>query len=1011
MTFTASGPLDDFAAVRLEGAFEARRFRFSSPTPLPNATVLFIPVQVARGRFKQTDRRLVFSGLALETSSYAATGTAAFDLRLPVTVSTEIRVETDDWRSLPAMPADALPELTGGHFTGLARLNVPLAKLAEAHVDGSFQLRDASYQPWEATAPAVQVSGFGAQYRWDGSTLHLPEVTLRTPVGDADAEGRVYAQPAGYRLALDIAAHSAEAGGLLARFNADLHLQGGSARASMQLDAPVESLAEALVTGTVDLRGGVLAHPVEPLGLPEVPVETLALDFARTAGGWNFARIALTSPGLTANLSGRLTAEVVDADVVLEVADWRPPIEVPLSGGAISLRGHVIGEPARPETLAFDGRGRLEGARLRFARDGFGAEGGSLTLDGRFAGALGNPDEWTLDGRATVSRVLVSADTEHLTLAPAEVDLAAEGAGRLTDPLAWLLSARVQARALDLAFGDREAPHVEEVAIALRREGDRLVWRDARLCVAGGALTTSGSWGAGGHAIEVAVRVTDLAPFGLHLPDGVGAPEYRFTGSLSGDAERPLHTASGLFEASGFRVRFGELPAQVLESVSARVTYDERGLRIEAATAAGPLGTVTAAGAVSEAGHRVTLEFAGDDFARTGIPLPEGFGIGAFAGRVELEGTVADPAAGVSGSLTLLRARFPFGPEGPHGLDRVTGEFRWEDGRARFTEVVGVGPAGEFRGSGTVATDGYRLDLAGSRVALAVARWLVPGEMRAGALRGTLTLTGGPDGAARGAAGSFELTEAVYVPPPALGAGAEPLELSRLAGRYEWTPETTVVTDLALAGPLLSGTGAVRIRAGLGEADADLRARDLGALAGRWAVLAGRLRGGTGEAKVAARFQEGEARGSVAITGKGGVLVLPGAEGDFAEHPVESVALTLGFEPERLTFQGGRLRGPQINGDVEGVWAATGPIRFTGRAWLTSAFTRRLLPRGLLGTLARLVGIRAVSSDFTLTGTAQRVMLSASIARTFLWRLAKGSVPAEFRAMAEGKEPVFVAAP
>ena len=56
-------------------------------------------------------------------------------------MTTELRLTTGDWRSLPAMPVGVLPELSGGRFEALVKVQGSYSRLSEAPVDGSRSTR------------------------------------------------------------------------------------------------------------------------------------------------------------------------------------------------------------------------------------------------------------------------------------------------------------------------------------------------------------------------------------------------------------------------------------------------------------------------------------------------------------------------------------------------------------------------------------------------------------------------------------------------------------------------------------------------------------------------------------------------------------------------------------------------------------------------------------------------------------------------------------------------------
>jgi hypothetical protein len=149
-------------------------------------------------------------------------------------------------------------------------------------------------------------------------------------------------------------------------------------------------------------------------------------------------------------------------------------------------------------------------------------------------------------------------------------------------------------------------------------------------------------------------------------------------------------------------------------------------------------------------------------------------------------------------------------------------------------------------------------------------------------------------------------------------------------------------------------------------------------------------------------------RGSLALSDTGGKLVMPGMTSEYAEHPVERAAGTLRFEPGRLAFDGVQVRGPKGNLDGSGVWTAEGPVSGSGKAWFSKSYTTKLVPAGF-GWLAGLFGLKEIRSDWSVSGTSDRVTLNTGITKSVLWKLAKGRVPKDFQTIASGKTPLWVA--
>jgi hypothetical protein len=286
---------------------------------------------------------------------------------------------------------------------------------------------------------------------------------------------------------------------------------------------------------------------------------------------------------------------------------------------------------------------------------------------------------------------------------------------------------------------------------------------------------------------------------------------------------------------------------------------------------------------------------------------------------------------------------------------------------------------------------------------------MLPGTVIGGALSGTLVLQGNGDEPLESASGHFELVNAQYSIPADLGLVGPPVPVSRFAGDYRWADNRAVLTGLVLNSDAGSGTGTLTVAETGGEIKADFTSRDIGRIVDFWPMLAGRLRGGAGTGRLEMRFDPAAFRGTLAVENSGGTLVLPSVPAEYAEHPISKASLVLGFEPNKLSFRNVKLRGPRGNADGEGVWTAAGPVYGSGKTWFTKSYTSQLIKPSGFGWLAKLVGVRQIQSDFSLSGSADRVTLNAGITRSFLWKFAKGQVPKEFQQVARGKSPLWVA--
>lgn len=1008
LAFKMGGELARPADLWSNGTFEARDFRLSAAAPLPGDAVFFFPVKVAKGSFKHAARQFEIADLDLKASTFGANGRLALDFRGEPAMQTVLNVSTEDWRSLPAMPASALPELTGGNLTAVLKMAAPLSQLNNAPVEGSFRLADASYRPGREGATPLPVEEFAAQFRWADKVLLLPQLTVKTPLVSGSAEGRLYpVTRRDYHVALDLKATSPAVSDLVERFTSEVKLTGGTAEGHFQLDAPVQELAKAVLSGTLDLKDARVSYPVEALGLKEIDTRKLSLDFSRSPQGWQVARVDLDAPGLAASLTGVVATDRVDADLSVQMDQWAAPANLPITGGKVRLLGHVSGQAEKPETLAFSGDLKLDNASLRLSDPAYEVTGGALSLEGGLKVALGQPEAAEFAGEIRVEGARARYESQQATLREGLVSLTATGTGSVSQPERWVSNGSVRLANATVESEGRGFPKVEELVAFFNRDGERLRWKDAKLVAAGSTLESAGWWSPKGHELDLVAQLTDLAPFGVKLPEGVAAKSSRVTVHVTGNPRELVAAAKGSVELTGVRLALGGVPAQALESVRGGFSLQDGVVRLEELKGAGPAGTFTASGTWGEKGQELALLVEGDDFSKLGVELAEGFKLRGFRLQGRLTGTAEQPLERLDARVRLTGAEFAFGPHGPHKLDTLEARVSGRPDNLKLSEIAASGPAGRYTGTGEVTAKGYRVALEVPGMNPDVVRWLLPGEIQGGRLSGTLTLAGDEKEPVRSASGRFELRDAKYVAPETLQIATTATPVSLFSGEYAWDASKTELKNLRVESPLVAASGNLHYAGGEGTLQADLKTADLGAVTDYWPALKAMVAGGSATGQLSTAFKGDSARGTLAVESTGGVLHLPGMTGEFAEHPVEKASLVLGFEPGKLTFNDVKVRGPKGNADGEGSWAPDGAVYGTGKAWFSKSFTSRLMPKGV-GWLAKLFGIKQVKSDFTIEGDAEKVHLNAGITRSFLWKFAKGSVPKEFQEIARGKAPLWV---
>lgn len=976
LQFRLGGPVGSPSDLWSDGHFEVRDFRVGAHAPLPNGGVLSVPVQVASGDFRHAHRRLEVENLALSAQAFQSNGELSIDFTTdqPKLV-TDLRVQAANWRDLPALPPNALPQLSNASFEGGLHITGSLKELAKSDVTGHFQLRDATYTAAREGAEPVPVRELAAQFRWAGGataaerTLELPEIRLDSALLQAKATGTAVPLDGEYTLALDVDAQSSNAGQLAEQFAAPLRLAGGAASAQVKVNAPLRHLETATLAGSVALTDAEILKPVEPLGLASVELKSLKAAFSGQGPQWQVRELTLDAPGLQASATGQLYGSTVNADVHLKADRWNAPKSLPLSGGEVELAGKLSGDTARPEALDFAGDVQLHGAHAAYR-------------------------------------------TAKLSLTGGTINATLHGEGAVSTPAQWMRSGEVVASGAQWSGAGVSSLKIERASTRFTQDAGQFQFTDTVLNAGDAHVAAVGQWSPQGHSAEITASARDLSTFGITLPEALRTGDFQLTGSLRGSAAKPVEAATGRLLLHEVRLTGAKLPAQSLTNVSSQFRFDGERVELNSLTGSGPAGTITGHGMWSRSGHQLSLVIAGSDVSRLGVALPEGIHIGGYRLQADMSGSGKQLVTAATGNLRLTDTRFNFGPVAPHHLDRIETALRLDGKRVLLSDFTAEGATGAFTGSGEIADHGFRLALTSPRTNPDLVRWLMPGELEGGSLAGTLVLAGNSSGQLQTAAGHFEFKDGAYSAPETMGLLGGSFPVARLGADYRWERHgekgRTSLTGIAIDTALGTGTGSLAAADGVGTLTADLISGDTGRVADRWPVLYAHLRGGTGTGKLQVQFDGTGTRGTLAVNARGGTLLLPGEVPEYAQQPVTTMSGILDFAPGKLTFKDVRVRGPKANLDGSGVWIDGGEVSGAGKAWFSKSYTSKLIKPSGFGWLAKLFGLKEIKSDFTLSGTSEQVKLNASITRGLLWKIAKNQVPKEFQKIATGKSPLWV---
>src|SRR5690606_7448114 len=150
---------------------------------------------------------------------------------------------------------------------------------------------------------------------------------------------------------------------------------------------------------------------------------------------------------------------------------------------------------------------------------------------------------------------------------------------------------------------------------------------------------------------------------------------------------------------------------------------------------------------------------------------------------------------------------------------------------------------------------------------------------------------------------------------------------------------------------------------------ADLGARDAGRVLNVFPDLQNLVELGHGTARIALTLSPAGLSGRVDGWVRSGRLVLPDvATNTPSRHPVDWATFAYEFQPGWHRVRHLKVRGPELNADLNASWLDEGRVAGSGRLWLTRAYTSRLA--GGWGFALRALGYRQINTPFTLSGTS-----------------------------------------
>jgi len=772
-----------------------------------------------------------------------------------------------------------------------------------------------------------------------------------------------------------------------------------------------EGSGKAPLQGALDLRGatyrttaGGRARTVQVQeanatfrladGRLAVPAYRLVTPQFRTSGAGSGKQAAAGGAWLL-HAEGSLAAS--DA---AELARWWSGSS-PVTGGKLTARYVVDAPTSDPNRVALTARVRLTDAQPKLAA-------GALP----FAPADTHINALTgvfhmEDGKVRFSDAVWQAPRFRAAGDGSYDGKNIAGAFRLSTP-AWRNLAGELARSLPVSGGtltvsgtvqgpaDRLRDLPVDGTLALR--GARLESdRNASLPVEGGSLDLTA------RVRGPLTRLVGADVDGSFTLRDLGLPALR-----PGAARVRIENARGRFNRTGSRVSLTDL---VASAPGARLTGsgELRGVGTGAAS------------------HAFRLEAAGPALAGllpAFAPVPGKASGGRFTGSLTVSGTAAQPTQRAEGRAEVRNAAWtPPGQTVAMKIHSATAHFVRTGSQATLDNVELRVQGGEATLSGTVQGLGTP---GGPRHSLRLAwrledasAWAsrllpIPGWFTGGTFTGKAQISGVNRDPAQNASGTFQVTDAGFMPPQRfLGGPVKPIGVRWAKGVFSRANGKTAMNDLDLNTSVGMATGRV-VSDDRGIADLTARAdiRKLEALVDLWPGFANRLRGGRGELVLALRGplrRPRELAGTVDIIGRDGVLTVENVDELYATQPFDE------FSTRLLLSSGGgvrldsvKLRGPRANLDGQGTVTADGRVQAKGKAWFSEAYTKQLIKPKFLRPLARLVGIKRIKSDYKVSGTLQEARLDMDITRSLLWKtVIKKKVPEPLRNIATGDAPIW----
>jgi hypothetical protein len=541
----------------------------------------------------------------------------------------------------------------------------------------------------------------------------------------------------------------------------------------------------------------------------------------------------------------------------------------------------------------------------------------------------------------------------------------------------------------------------------------------------------------GVHHAELTVGRLDGLALSDVLPGSIERGTLSGSLTIDGSVEEPLRRLSGNLQV---REALWRLPAAPLSFAlpgavadveirrgSASLSRDPAGWRFAELIADGSVriaGTAHAQDAsiagkmrgevtIGERRHHAELELEQLDARILNAALPGAMERGALRGSFVVDSGPDLRQARLAGRIELSDAGWrPPSEVGPFsfvGIRRATAEVERRADGWQLSNVRVDSTEGELRGELYWQAGGHRGFATFEPARTSALAALVPGRLDPGSARISADVQGTKETPLKRIRGRILLQDARWTLPVDAGLCTSSLSIHRASADYSWRPGELRLSKVDIKATSFGATAEVSWSPRITRIDARLTTRSAGKLLDLFPELSELVHGGHGSAVVQVRVAADGISGLVEGRVENGLLAVASVSGARrTRHPIEKARFEYTFGPRRRRIQGLKIRGPELNVDLDATWSEHGPMTGWGRLWLTRRYTEQVTHGA--GWALALLGYPRIETEFTLSGTRRDVRMDAEITHGWRWRLLRIAVPDRLEKIGRGGMPVFRAA-